>query len=69
MSTTTREQFLERQRKTSLAAGVPGNDTFMPKSGICWNCKEDVVAKELAKGNDGMKLVTACLACQRSYCD
>ena len=62
----TREEFLKRQKEMCRERDAP---FFMPRSGYGWGCGGDVVAGEMAEGNDGRILVTGCPFCHRSYCD
>ena len=61
-----REQFIKNQEKYCKENDAP---FFMSRSGICYSCKQDIIPKLIAKGEDGNYLVTGCPLCHRSYCD
>ena len=66
MTSSEREAFLQKQRQVCREGKMP---FFMPSSGYCWGCGGDVVAGEMAEGNDGRILVTGCPFCHRSWCE
>ncbi|KKM24998.1 hypothetical protein LCGC14_1599530 [marine sediment metagenome] len=66
MGEVTREDFIANQSKHCEETQAP---FFMPRSGICWNCKRDIIPKLISKGETGNCLITGCPLCYRSYCD
>ena len=62
----TREQFIENQEKHCKKNVAP---FFMPRNGICFRCKRDIIPKLIEQGQTGEVLVTGCPLCNYSYCD
>jgi hypothetical protein len=62
-----RQSFIEKQ-KNAFDGWMKG-DMFMPADGVCWHCNDDIIAKELERGNDGTQGVIGCSKCFHSYCD
>ena len=61
-----REQFIKNQDKYCKDNKAP---FFMPRSGLCYSCRKDIIPREIERGNNGSDLVTGCPLCLRSYCD
>ncbi len=65
-----RSKFIENQiEEFKRQTQYFGNIMFIPQDGYCFNCKRDIVKKEIEKGNDGTTLVTRCPYCNKSYVD
>ena len=62
----TRDEFLKNQKEYCKKENAPH---FMPKSGICYNCRKDIIPRLIEKGEDGTSLITGCPLCYHSYCD
>ena len=63
MKKETRQKLLAAQKAYCEERDSP---YFMPRNGICWNCRGDVVAKY----GDRLKteVITGCPICCRTYC-
>jgi hypothetical protein len=61
-----REGFMKKQLELCNAKGWP---FFMPSDGVCGHCHQNLIDREIMRGNDGSTLVTGCSSCGRSYCD
>lgn len=65
----TKEEFIKNQEKLFTDEQGIVRTMFMPKNGICWRCRKDIVPELISKGKDGKELVTGCPHCSKSFVD
>lgn len=67
----TKSVFLQNQKVACEKINIGGYSIgmFMPKSGICYRCKRNIVEELIKQGKDGTEPITGCPLCYISYCD